>query len=317
MKIANSTGTFYQAPFCKSLGVTILFPITKGWSGDKKYCVTKADRTKYLLRIMPFEQYETRKFKFEMQKQVAALGIPMCIPMEFGICEGYDGNSAVYSLESWIDGEDLESVLPMLTETDQYILGLNAGKIQHKMHIIPAPDTQEEWADYFNRKTDEKIIKYRERGFHFEGDEIVIAYLEKNRSLLKNRPQYFKHRDYCVGNIMFENGELKIIDFNMSNFGDPWEEFTSIVWSAMVSPHFATGQLQGYFNGDPPLEFFKLLAFYLAYHALTIVSGPIASSQSEFDKMMKLATDIPCWFGNMQNPIPTWYLKDWKDSAAE
>ena len=24
-------------------------PITKGWSEDKKYCVTKADGTKYLL----------------------------------------------------------------------------------------------------------------------------------------------------------------------------------------------------------------------------------------------------------------------------
>lgn len=37
-------------------------PITKGWSEDKKYCVTKADGTKYLLRITPLSRYETRCF---------------------------------------------------------------------------------------------------------------------------------------------------------------------------------------------------------------------------------------------------------------
>jgi|GEM_PF-5706891 len=28
-------------------------PITKGWSEDKKYCVTDIDGKKYLLRILP------------------------------------------------------------------------------------------------------------------------------------------------------------------------------------------------------------------------------------------------------------------------
>ena len=36
-------------------------PITKGWSEDKKYCVTKADGTKYLLRISPIERFEKEK----------------------------------------------------------------------------------------------------------------------------------------------------------------------------------------------------------------------------------------------------------------
>ena len=35
-------------------------PITKGWSEDKKYCVTKPCDTKYLLRITPISRYETR-----------------------------------------------------------------------------------------------------------------------------------------------------------------------------------------------------------------------------------------------------------------
>jgi len=281
--------------------------IDKGWSEDVKYYVAKTDGTKHLLRISPIERYEARKALFDMLEQVAALDIPMCLPIEFGTCA--DG---VYSLQSWIDGEDLETVLPLLTETEQYALGVKSGEILRKMHTIPAPDTQEEWASRFNRKTNIKIQKHRECGTGFEGDNYVIDYLEKNRRLLENRPQCFRHGDYHVGNMMIENGELKIIDFDRYDFGDPWEEFNRIVWSADASPYFATGQLCGYFGGEPPIEFFKLLAFYIASNTMSSIYWAIPFGQSDLDTMMKQSQDVLAWFSNMQNPIPTWYLSDYK-----
>ena len=280
-------------------------PIEKGWSEDKKYCVTNTSGEEYLLRITPIERYETRKVLFEMLERVAALGIPMCAPVEFGTCS--DG---VYSLQSWIDGEDLESVLPLLPETEQYVLGLKSGEILRKMHSIPAPDTQEEWAFRFNRKTNVKIHKYRECGLRFDGDDYVIEYIEKNRRLLENRPQCFQHGDYHVGNMMMERGELRIIDFDRYDFGDPWEEFNRIVWSATASPHFATGQLRGYFGGEPPIDFFKLLAFYISSNTLSSIYWAIPFGQSDIDTMMKQSQDVMRWYDNMQNPVPTWYLKD-------
>ena len=280
-------------------------PIEKGWSEDKKYCVTNNNGTRYLLRITPIERYETRKALFEMLERVAALGIPMCAPVEFGTCA--DG---VYSLQSWIDGEDLEAILPLLPETEQYVLGLKSGGILRKMHAIPAPDTQEEWASRFNRKTNIKIQKYRECGLRFDGDDYVIEYIEKNRGLLENRPQCFQHGDYHIGNMMMERGELKIIDFDRYDFGDPWEEFNRIVWSAATSPHFATGQLRGYFGGEPPIEFFKLLAFYISSNTLSSIYWAIPFGQSDIDTMMKQSQDVLRWYDNMQNPVPTWYLKD-------
>ena len=48
-----------------------------------------------------------------MLKRVVALDIPMCVPVEFGTCD-----DEVYSLQSWIDGEDLETVLPLLSAFD-------------------------------------------------------------------------------------------------------------------------------------------------------------------------------------------------------
>ncbi|MDL2232711.1 phosphotransferase [Ruminococcaceae bacterium OttesenSCG-928-L11] len=280
-------------------------PIEKGWSGDKKYCVTAEDGTKYLLRISPIERYEARQSLFRMMEQAAALGIPMCAPVEFGTC-----GDGVYSLQSWIDGEDLETAMPMLSETEQYVLGLKSGEIARSMHTIPAPEGQKEWASRFNRKTDTKLRYYHQCGLRFEGDDCVIDYIEKNRALLENRPQCFQHGDYHVGNMMIEKGELKLIDFDRFDFGDPWEEFNRIVWSAAASPHFATGQLRGYFGGEPPLEFFKLLAFYIASNALSAIPWAIPFGQAEIDTMMKQARDVLLWFDSMKHPVPTWYLKD-------
>ena len=208
----------------------------------------------------------------------------MCKPIEFGTCE--DG---VYILESWIDGEDAEEAIPMLPETEQYVLGLKSGEILRKIHFLPAPDTQEEWATRFNRKTNIKIQKYHECGLRFEGDDRVIEYIENNHHLLENRPQSFQHGDYHIGNIMLEKGELRIIDFDRFDFGDPWEEFNRIVWYAAVSPHFASGQLRGYFGGEPPIEFFRLLAFYIASNTLSSIYWAIPFGQGEIDTICLIA----------------------------
>ncbi|MCL2020390.1 MAG: phosphotransferase family protein [Oscillospiraceae bacterium] len=278
-------------------------PIFKGWSSDKKYCVTDKSGVKYLLRISPFEKYEARESLFKILEQCFSLGVPMCVPIECSTCE--DG---VYMLQGWIDGEDLEAVLPLMSETEQYVLGIKSGEILRKIHSIPAPEKQEKWAARFNRKTDNKIVEYRKCGLRFDGDEDIIAYIERSRVLLEDRPQCFQHGDYHIGNMMIEDGELKIIDFDRNDFGDPWEEFNRIVWSAAESPHFATGQIRGYFGGEPPQEFFKLLAFYIASNTLSSIYWAIPFGQDEVDTSMKQSQDVLKWFDNMQNPIPTWYL---------
>ena len=278
-------------------------PIEKGWSEDRKYCVTDSSGEKYLLRITPIELYEACRASFEMLKRVAELGVPVCKPVEFGSCK-----NSVYSLQSWINGEELTDVLPLLSEAEQYAFGVKSGEIIKRMHSIPAPDSQEDWASRFNRKTNLKLRKYRECGLRFEGDCYIIDYIENNRRLLENRPQSFQHGDYHVGNMMVENGELIIIDFNRYDFGDPWEEFNRIVWSVAASPHFATGQLHGYFSGEPPPEFFKLLAFYISSNTLSSIYWAIPFGSSDLDIMMMQSQDVLRWYDNMQNPVPEWYL---------
>ena len=124
------------------------------------------------------------------------------------------------------------------------------------IHSMPVPATQGDWESRFNRKMDRKIQKYMECPIHYENGQAFIDYIRENRHLLKGRPQVFQHGDYHIGNMMIDqDGKLQIIDFDRYDFGDPWEEFNRIVWCAQKSPLFASGMVNGYFDGDVPLEF--------------------------------------------------------------
>lgn len=139
----------------------------------------------------------------------------------------------------------------------------------------------------------------------------IITYIEENRHLLKGRTQCFQHGDYHVGNMIISpEGELSIIDFNRNDYGDPWGEFNHIVWSASVSPHFATGQLNGYFNGRPPIQFFKTLALYISSNTLSSIYWAIPFGEAQIAIMESQANDVLTWFDGMKNPTPTWYLTD-------
>ena len=284
-------------------------PICKGWSCDQKFRVITRDHTKYLLRITPLEKSASRGDLFKMQKRVAALGIPMCRPVEMGTCE--DG---VYILQTWIDGDDAEDVIPKMQESQQYAYGLEAGRILRKIHSIPAPPNQQDWDARFQRKMDNKIRLYGECPLKYENGQAFINYMNENRSLLKGRPQTFQHGDYHIGNMMIDRmGSLQIIDFDRYDFGDPWEDVNRIVWCAQKAPYFASGMVDGYFDGNVPLEFWKLLALYIASNTLGSLPWAIPFGQAEVNTMLNQAREVLRWYDNMRNCIPSWY----KDSACE
>lgn len=282
--------------------------INKGWSDDKKYYVGTNDGKQLLLRISDFENYDRKKFEFEMMEQVVKTGIPMATPIDFGICEN---GKNVYSIFTWCSGVDADQVLPQLSEMKQYMLGLQYGKTLKKIHSIPAPTNLEDWESLFNKNIDIRLKQYEECYRKFRGSEKVIKYIEENRHLLKGRPKCFQHGDYHVGNlVMDENLESSIIDFNRLSFGDPWEEFNRVVFSARVSPYFANGQIDGYFDGKPPLEFFKLMALYMASNASGSIHWAMAFGEDDVKTMTELNECVVEWYSEMENPIPKWYKKD-------
>ena len=281
-------------------------PIDKGWSGDQKFRVTGNDGQTYLLRIAPMEKFDRKRREFDKMHEVAQLGIPMCLALEFGTCE-----EGVYSIQSWIDGEDAEAVMMSLDAASQYRYGLDAGQILAKIHTIPAPADTPDWETRFNAKIDRKITMYKSCELKYEsGGDAFLNYLDQNRHLLKGRPQCYQHGDYHIGNMMIDrSGKLTVIDFDRDDFGDPWEEFNRIVWCAQAAPAFASGMVDGYFNSNVPMDFWKLLALYICSNALGSLPWAIPFGEEEIQVMRNQAAQVLEWYDGMQNVVPTWYAK--------
>lgn len=282
-------------------------PINAGLSADKKYYIESFD-SQLLLRIADISKYDRKKVEFLMMKRVAELGVPMSKPVGFGVC---DEGKSVYTLLTWCEGTDVETLLPTCTKREQYVLGVDSGRILRRIHSILPEEKLDDWPLRFFETNNNRLIAYQKCGVGFEEDRLIFDYLMKNKHLLKDRPQCFMHGDYHIGNmILDENKVMSVIDWNhadFDNWGDPWEEFARV---AAGYSYFATGQINGYFDNNVPAEFWNLLMFYIAASAITAIPWATNYGQKMMNSKIKLCRNVLRWFDNMNNPIPTWYIRD-------
>lgn len=281
-------------------------PVSKGWSDDKKYFIETTDGRRMLLRVSDISEHNRKKKEYDMLQKITACGIPISNPVDFGM---FNDCKSVYTLSTWIDGEDVETALKRMSEAEQYSLGIKAGQLLHKIHTIPAPNEFSDWAERYFAVNDERVNAYIAEGTPFEGSQIVLEYLENNRDLMNNRTQCFLHGDYHEGNLMVNpDGELFVIDWlddGFGNYGDPWHDF-----ALGDNDYYSTGLLYGYFNGEPPKEFWDLHTYYMFTKALTSIVWV------KYHKPDQLQENINWNELNAQLikknylPLTKWYLKD-------
>jgi len=281
-------------------------PINKGWTKDKKYYIETDNKRQLLLRIADVSEYERKKYEYDILKQVAELDIPMPRPVDFGFC---DDNKNVYQLLTWVDGEDVQSVLPTITKTEQYNIGLKSGELLRKIHSIPAPGGIEDWNIKFNRMVNEQINEYHSRTeLHSELGEIIIEYFNQNCDMLGTRPQSFIHGDYNPGNIIImPNGEVGVIDF-ASGYGDPCWDISKAGWHPTLYPYFYSGLIRGHSDCEPTIEYWSVYTHCWALYAFYALTGPQWVGLDNFENGMNIVRDILAWSDNLTNPIPKWYV---------
>lgn len=78
--------------------------------------------------------------------------------------------------------------------------------------------------------------------------------------------------------------------------------------AAQKSPLFAYGMVNGYFNDNVPMKFWKLLALYISSNTLSSVYWAIPFGQDEVNTMLNQVKEVLSWYDNMRNPMPTWYI---------
>ncbi|MEG0529665.1 MAG: DUF3795 domain-containing protein, partial [Bacilli bacterium] len=221
-----------------------------------------------------------------------------------------ENDDNVYTLLEWKDGDNAIDVLPALSEYNQYDAGVQAGKILLEMQKYFIKPPSNEWADKMNPIIDKYIEDYKKCELSFEKDDLIINYINKNRFLLNNRPLCFSQVDFQIDKfICYLAGfvSLNLVDFNNVSYIDPYYSFTALVNSVPINHFFATGQVHSYFDGEPPNEFWRILAFYMAVFAINALPSALNEGNEKIDIAFNRINDILYWYNNMQTIIPTWY----------
>jgi aminoglycoside phosphotransferase (APT) family kinase protein len=289
---------------------TKITPITKGWSEETKFRVENSSSDYYLIRITDKSNFEQKKQEFHALKQLSLTNLNISQPVDFGLTSSGDW---VYTIFTWVKGNDAEIEIPKLSPSQQYKFGRKAGLMLREIHKFPAPLGVPEWGPRFNQKIESRIKSYQEMGIKLNHDQNVIQFLRENVKLLYNRPQTLQHGDFHLGNMVIsqdpniKSKELGLVDFNRLSYGDPWEEFERCFFTIQKSIPFMNGQIHSYFDDDVPDLFLRLLAFYTGYSCIASIPWAKPAGHQEIDNSRKLSNIVIEGFSNYQDYIPKWY----------
>lgn len=288
--------------------------VRKGWSNDRKYKIKTKEGKSLLLRISDAELYEVKKKEYEIIEKYAKLGFPMSLPIDFGIC---NNGKNVYMLLTWVEGKDLEEVLPDLSEKEQYQLGREAGKILKKIHSIEV-NVNDIPKDTKKAKKLLQLSRYEDSQVRIDGDEIAINYVKENIDLIWKEKPVYMHGDYHPGNLIYtKNGSIGVIDFNRWEVGDPYEEFYKLEsFGVEISVPYCIGQIDAYFNDQVPEEFWVTLAVYVAHASLYSIKWAEKFGQEDMDGMVTRCRRTFENYDNFQRHIPKWYADVVKENET-
>ena len=286
-------------------------PVSKGWSNDQKYRVQTEDGRDCLLRLSDAAAYDAKKKEYEIIRKFAALGFPMSQPLDFGLCE--DG---VYMLLSWVEGEDLETVLPTLPEQEQYRLGCEAGRILKQIHSIPMDPADQPTTTKREKKL-WQLSQYEQSQVRIEGDEAAIQYVKDNIGVIWRIPPVYQHGDFHPGNLIYRpDGTIGVIDFNRWEVGDPYEEFYKLQsFGREISIPYCVGQIDAYFEGTIPDDFWRTLAVYVAHASLYSIKWAEKYGAPEIEGMKRRCREAVEDYDGFRAIIPWWYA-EYKISSA-
>lgn len=279
-------------------------PIHKGWSSDYKFKICNSLNQFFLLRISNINDYERKKYEYEILNHPKLENCNIIKPIQIGITLD---NQYCYSLSKWIDGYDTEEIIQQLPIDKQYKLGYEAGQILRQIHSVEI-NTDIQWKELYQNKIDRKIKNSLDCPLQLDKLNIYLDYIKYTRDLIDNRPMCFQHGDFHIGNTLIDtNNKLVLIDFNRHDIGDPWEEFNRIPLSVKVSEAFATGSIDGYFNNQVPDSFFQILALYISVNQISALPWAMQFTETEINFMKSLSEEILKDYRDFNTVIPNWY----------
>lgn len=212
-----------------------------------------------------------------------------------------------------MEGNDLEEILPSLSEKEQYLLGREAGRILLMIHSIPVEETDVP----INTKREKKLLqllRYEDSQIRISDDETAINYVKDNINLIWRKTPVYMHGDFHPGNLIYRaDDSIGVIDFNRWEVGDPYEEFYKLEsFGVEVSIPYCIGQIDAYFYDNIPDDFWLTNAVYVAQASLFSIKWAEKFGQEEIDGMVQRARNSFDNYDYFRLNIPKWYTTEYR-----
>lgn len=285
---------------------TDIYPFNEGWSDDAKFIVEPKSDNKYLLRLSNIDKASRAKRQVKIIEQAIAANIPTQIVVDHGTCLD---DEKYFILLKWIEAEPLLDKILSYSEDVQYNLGRTAGQHLQKIHQFSTTySTGLDWDVLFNRKIDKKLEMYENCPLKYDRDRELIEAVQTYRKKLSATPQVVHHGDYHLGNMLIDkNHVIHIIDFDRHDVGDGWDEFNRLPFSYDVSPAFASGLVDAYFNNEIPHRFWEMVCLYTATNALSSLPWALRFGDDEITTIKHQTESLYRQYNDFNSVIPAWY----------
>ena len=280
-------------------------PLEKGWSNDRKYIIYTSDNKKLLLRISEISKFDEKLKESEIIRTISRVcqNTPKFIDLKIS------GNK-ILQLYTFIEGEDALESIGRYSKEEQFNLGIEAGKTLKKIHEAEKITDAKRIIEMQKERIIERTKAYENSRYYSYEDQGLIKYIKENIEILNSAKIALCHGDYHLGNMIINNNNIYIIDFNRFNYEDIYKDFIPMcAFTRGESIEFAKGQLKGYFEEYIPVDFWQRLKLYLAYSSLYSILWAENCSNEEVEAMIKRkkivyndftksSFDSPCWVNN-------------------
>jgi len=279
--------------------------LAKGYSLDEKYVVVQEGR-KYLLRVGSSDSFEKKKIEFDILQKLKKNHVHSPQPIEIGMLKELN---ACYTIYSYLEGEDAKLAILFLSKQEQYNIGIDAGKELARLHLYQAPSRMDTWYERAMKKHDKYVEAYKKSGIKIDNEDKILAFIENNKSYLKNRPSTLQHDDFHLENIVVKDKQyVGMIDFNNCDWGDPLHDFVKVaLFNRELSVPFSIGQIQGYFNHKIPENFWRLYSIYVAMVIFSSVVWSLRFAPKQLDEMIERVNNVLEDHKHFELFTPTWY----------
>lgn len=282
--------------------------IHKGYSNDGKYIVyDNSGAPQYILRTYSSDQDKSKRLEFSRLQLMEKHDVKCLRPIEIGVLTE---QNLGYMIVSYVEGNEASKELLLLTEAEQFKVGVQAGSELKKIHQAICTDNIKPWEERMLAKHHRYRMEYAECQVSIKNDEKLLAFIDKTIHLMKDRPNVFQHDDYHLGNLIVKDGNLSgVIDFNGYDWGDPIHEFVKVgIFSSEVSVPFSIGQIRGYHDhAEPDKMFWQRYSLYLAMTLISSVVWVLKVKPDELELMLKKIHKVMDDHNDFELIMPTWY----------